>query len=352
MLVPDFLPQKGFGYLGGQWGTFKTFVTNDLAVAIGSGGKFAGRQVAFRGAVIQIELEGSNSEARVGAAALARKCAGDALPIIHLKVEPPAIMINGRANPAFSPWTKQLAEYAKKLASYYEVPLALITIDPQNRIAGFKDEQSSSEGQIVANALWRLSHLADCAVMVVDHLGKDPSAGLRGTSAKETNPLFILTTGETVKDVYAKRVLEIRKMRNGETGLGIPFWMEDCSISIEQLNEDGEIAMSTVKTLAIRWGDELHPTGQGGGEDEFSGLQRRAMGVLVDLINKHGEALPAGCEAPGGVRGVPVDSWRKKLASKQVIEGKNVAAQFTKLRNGLLDHKMIDIDNGYVWVPV
>src|SRR5262249_38595468 len=58
MLVPFFIPARGFGYLGGQWGTFKTFVVNDLAVAIASGGKFAGQQVSGRGVVIQIELEG------------------------------------------------------------------------------------------------------------------------------------------------------------------------------------------------------------------------------------------------------------------------------------------------------
>src|SRR6266498_3702023 len=36
MLIPDLLPLKGFGYLGGQRSTLKTFITNDLSVAIAS----------------------------------------------------------------------------------------------------------------------------------------------------------------------------------------------------------------------------------------------------------------------------------------------------------------------------
>ena len=112
-------------------------------------------------------------------------------------------MISGRPNPAWPAWSKELAKYARGFAAYHKVPLALLTIDPQNRIAGFKDGQSSAEGQIVTNAMMTLSGQADCLVLVVDHLGKDPEAGLRGTSTKETNPLFILSTGETKHDIYA-----------------------------------------------------------------------------------------------------------------------------------------------------
>jgi AAA domain len=196
MLVPFFVPARGFGYLGGQWGTFKTFVVNDLAVAVASGGKFAGQQVSGRGVVIQIELEGSNNEARMLAAATVRECQHERLPIIHLKKDPPKILTNAQPNAVFREWTKQLAEFALAVAAHFDLPLALITVDPQGKVAGFRDEQSSSEGQVVSDAFANLAKLAGCAVLVVDHFGKDATAGLRGTSAKETNPLFILMKSE------------------------------------------------------------------------------------------------------------------------------------------------------------
>jgi hypothetical protein len=196
MLVPYFVPACGFGYLGGQWGTFKTFILNDLAVAVASGGTFAGQQVSQRGVVIQIELEGSNNEARMLAAATSRFCQHERLPIVHFKKEPPKILLNAQPNPTFREWARQIAEYSRAVAVQFDLPLALITIDPQGRFAGFRDENSSSEGQAVNDAFTYLVQLVGCAVLISDHLGKDPSAGLRGTSAKETNPLFLLCTSE------------------------------------------------------------------------------------------------------------------------------------------------------------
>jgi AAA domain len=353
-LVPHLLPQKGFGYLGGQWGTFKTFILNDLAVAVASERKFGGQQVALRGAVVQIELEGSQGELRVQAAAAAREVGGLNLPIVHLSVEPPTIMINGRPNPAWRGWSNDLAKYAQDFAAYHEVPLALITIDPQNRIAGFKDEQSSSEGQVVTNALWALSKNAGCFVLMSDHLGKDASAGLRGTSAKETNPLVILLTGETKKDTYCRRELEVRKMRNGQAGLAVGFRMEDYEVTIRQTIKADDntetVAPYTGKTLVVRWEDELHPVGETHEDDPVSKQQRRALVVLSEIINgRGGTAPPSDCEAPPGLKVARLETWRLRLIDKTVIEGKNTGAAFSQLKNALLDRGEIDISAGHVW---
>src|SRR5262249_39084112 len=185
------------------------------------------------------------------AAATVRQCQGERLPIVHLKKEPPKILVNAQPNPSFRGWIKQLAEFALAVAAQFDLPLALITIDPQTKVAGFRDEQSSSEGQIVSDAFANLAKLAGCAVLVVDHFGKDPTAGLRGTSAKETNPLFILNTSEQKKDTFARRHLEIRKMRNGPTGMVVDFWMEEMEVVVQQLvkGEAGTTAEAvTVKT--------------------------------------------------------------------------------------------------------
>lgn len=357
MLVPDLIPLKGYGNLGGQWGTFKTFITDDLAVAVASAGQFAGRQVTARGAVVMIELEGTHTEKRLHAAATYRKVADARLPIVHLRAEPPTIMIGGKPNKAWPKWSARLVEYAKKFAAARDVPLAIIVIDPQNSVAGFRDEQSSAEGQIVSNAWWKLSRDAGCLVLVTDHLGKDPQAGLRGTSAKETNPLFILSTGATKKDAYSKRELEVRKMRNGRAGVAVTFSMGDQEIELRHCikGEGGTESQETVKekTLVVHWEGELHQVGESGGDDEVSTLQRRALTVLAEMIaGRAGEQLPEECEAPAGLRGVLLDSWRLRLINKTVLEGKNTSAAFSQIKNALLDKKQIDIGDGYVWIPI
>ena len=94
------------------------------------------------GAVVQIELEGSHSELRLHAAATARGVADQKLPIVQLRVDPPKIMDNGRPNKGWPKWSDELAAYARAFAKARGVELGLITIDPQNSIAGFRDEQS------------------------------------------------------------------------------------------------------------------------------------------------------------------------------------------------------------------
>ena len=358
MLVPFFVPARGFGYLGGQWGTFKTFILNDLAVAVASGGKFAGQQVSGPGVVIQIELEGSNNEARMLAAATVRQCQNQRLPIVHLKKEPPKILINARPNPAFREWAEQLAEFALAVAAQFDLPLVLITIDPQGRVAGFRDEQSSSEGQVVSDAFAGLAKRASCALVVADHFGKDPTAGLRGTSAKETNPLFILNTSEQQRDTHAQRYLEIRKMRNGIQGMLVDFWMRDEEVSTQQIvrGEDGATTVEavTIKTLAVRWGEELRPAADHkGAKERKKSVSEQALAVLGDLISRSGVPLPAACPAPEGLRGVLEEAWRLELVTTAVIAGAGKpGTAFGNVKRGLLAAEKIEVGNGFVWCPL
>jgi AAA domain len=358
MLVPFFIPARGFGYLGGQWGTFKTFVVNDLAVAIASGGKFAGQQVGGRGVVIQIELEGSNNEARMLAAAKARECQDERLPIVHLKKDPPKILTNGRANPHFREWVRQLAEFALAVAQQFDLPLALITIDPQNKVAGFKDEQSSGEGQIVSDAFSDLAKMAGCTVLVVDHFGKDPDAGLRGTSVKETSALFILNTSDQQKETHARRYLEIRKMRNGPSGIAVDFWMEDEEVSVQQLvkTETGVTTTETtmVKTLRVRWGEELRAASAASkrSKDEIGGVAGTALKHLNRMITENGTVLPEGCGAPRGLRGVLLEAWRQELITQRIIGGPNPNTNFGRIRSVLQGHSRIAIGDNFVWMPL
>jgi hypothetical protein len=114
MLVPGFVPARPLlGFLGGQRSTFKTFVTNDLAVAIASGGEFAGQRVAYPGFVVQIELEGSLSRVRVTAAANHRGVK-ERLPIWQSNKIPPSILVNRRPNPEWKKWVDIFVRVVKR----------------------------------------------------------------------------------------------------------------------------------------------------------------------------------------------------------------------------------------------
>jgi hypothetical protein len=60
-LVEGLLPETGAALISGQWGTYKTFVTFNLAAALMRGTAFAGLTVARRGGVLWIAAEGQGS---------------------------------------------------------------------------------------------------------------------------------------------------------------------------------------------------------------------------------------------------------------------------------------------------
>ena len=207
MLIPYFIPMEPYlGYLWGQSQTYKTFLLNTMAVAVASGTRFAGYQVTNRGLVYQVELEGSRSQVRIQAAKQFAGISGK-LPIVHVTQTPPSLIGAGkRVTHEWKKWARQLVQKAKAAAARHGVPLVLITIDPQNHFAGFTDEQSSAEGNVVCNALIAMAKEAGCPVLVADHLGKNAAAGGRGTSVKHQSPWFILDAGESAEELGEDRL--------------------------------------------------------------------------------------------------------------------------------------------------
>jgi hypothetical protein len=192
MLVPVFVPARPLlGYLGGQRSTFKTFITNDLAVAIASGGEFAGQKVAYPGLVVQVELEGSLSKVRVTAAARHRGVGeSERLPILHLTKIPPPVLVNKRLNPEWKKWANTIVPVIKRKAKKLGLPLALITMDPVMYFAGVNENNSWDQWTDVSKALIALAQQAGCPVLIVDHYGKDEERGLIGSAAKEAAAHF------------------------------------------------------------------------------------------------------------------------------------------------------------------
>ena len=61
---------------------------------------------------------------------------------------------------------------ADRMQEVFKVELVLIIIDTMSAAAGFKDENSSSEGETVMNVLNELSKRTGALVVACDHFGK------------------------------------------------------------------------------------------------------------------------------------------------------------------------------------
>jgi hypothetical protein len=292
MLIPHLVPTMGVGYLGGEWGTFKTFILNDMSVAVATAGLFAGQRVTEAGCVIQLELEGSQNEVRVTGAGAARGVAGK--PPIRVFTQMPPKILNStkRVTPEWKKYCRGMKVLADRLAKERGMPVRLLTIDPVNTVAGWTDEQSSAEGQAVYEGLLYLSQMLNCVVVAADHYGKAPGQGLRGTSVKETAALFILGTSKRDSDLAARRFMEVRKMKNGRQNIAMDFFMDEFSFTaLRKVERDGAetLEQMDVKTLTVRWDGEIHPTDEKADSDGPSPQQAKMLTALKELTRTKSE---------------------------------------------------------------
>jgi hypothetical protein len=360
MLVPVFVPARPLlGFLGGQRSTFKTFITNDLAVAIASGGEFAGQTVAYPGFVVQIELEGSLSRVRVTAAANYRGIK-ERLPIWQSNKIPPSILVNKRLNPEWKKWVDVFIPVVKRKAKKLGLPLALITMDPAMYFAGVNENNDWAQWTLVCKALIELAQRAGCPVLVVDHYGKDEDRGLIGSAAKEAAAHFVLGSGGE-RESRKNRELVVRKMKDGPAYVCVDFDLDtyDVTVSKKETREDGTgvIEQQTYTTLIIKWGREVRPVDASAsretGGDHLTELQRTSLIKLITLINSEGAEIPPRQGAPKGMRGITITRWFERLSRGRVLGDRGQSeANFKKLLTGLQARRQIEVFDPWVWIPL
>jgi len=121
-------------------------------------------------------------------------------------------------------------------------------IDTMSAAAGFKDENSSSEGQIVMNVLNELSKRTGAFVLACDHFGKAVETGTRGTSAKEAAAdVVIACLGERMQAGNITNLrIAVRKLRMGATGAETPFRFVKVDLGVDEDHEP-------ITTSVVEW---------------------------------------------------------------------------------------------------
>lgn len=170
-VVQGLLNQNALCWVAGKSGTFKSFVTADLAFRYGSGDmSYYGRKMTHGRALI-IVAEGEDGYAH-------RRIAWEAE--------------HGREveNVVFYPGALQLGDIDRDMPALLHHlrqedaagrPYGLIIVDTQAMCTVGVDE-NSSEMNLVINVMHRIRQVNGACVLVVHHFGKDKSAGMRGSS--------------------------------------------------------------------------------------------------------------------------------------------------------------------------
>jgi hypothetical protein len=341
-----FLPQKGVGMLIGQYGSGKTHIIVDLGVAFATQmeTKFAGRKRLRRGGVVIVEFEESAVPIRIACAAKHRGIEGETLPIMTLSGAPP-VLIRKKVNANAIKWYREKLGAAQQLFQQkFDLPLAMVGIDPLIDAADFLDENDAAEANRAMRTFDALANELDCIFMINDHAGKDVTRGSRGASSKPGKAHFVLTLPERVADPIAHRTLTVHKVRNQAGNWGADLWFE----LVEVVTQDGEI----VSNLACCWGDEVrggaNEENQGEATDRLPRLQAAALRVLKQLLAKAASALR------DQIPRVSLEVWYDELLDQTVIEPDdgNRRRTFKRVKDGLLDRGRIEISGEQVWIPL
>jgi hypothetical protein len=248
-LVQDLLPETGVALISGQWGTYKTFVADDLSAAVMTSTAFANKQVMRQGGVLFVACEGQN-EVDIRLTAAFKKHGGTGSAPFAWVQDCPRLL-DPNAEKILAAIVKHAAT---KMMQDFGLPIALVIIDTAGKAAGYNkagEENDAALAKVIMRTLGAVAMQANTLVTAVAHFGKHAETGTRGSSGYEDDADVVLALlGERgINGVVNNPVLCARKRKSGANGEEFPFQTEEAAIGIE-------------KTLTIRWTDDTETAGK------------------------------------------------------------------------------------------
>ncbi len=235
-IVRDLIPTDELSMIVGETNSGKTFLTMDalLAIARPNCTHWLGRKIKAHGPVVHITLEGRSLPYRLRAYAQ------------HHQVLTP------RDYHAIEGNVTLAEDYERLVHSMQHLHPLVIAVDTVNRALGGGDENSSADMGAFIRAAERLRlAFPGSAVVLVHHIGKDPTRGARGHSSLRASVGAELTVTED--EATGIRTVMLGKQRDGGTDFTASFRLNVVELDKD---EDGEpITSCVVQPCAAPAGD-------------------------------------------------------------------------------------------------
>jgi hypothetical protein len=215
-LIDDVLPEHGVGFVSGATGSFKSFLCVHVALAVANGTAFGQSSASAQGRVLYTANEGRFAlGGRIRAAAEHNGLSAEGLDTW------PGINLTS---------TKDV-EHLIENAERYD----LVIIDTLAKASSGLDENSNSE---MGKALSVAQQLADewhSMVLMVAHVGKDASRGIRGASALHAGADVVLAVKRTPDTKHVS--IRVDKQKDGPDGARFDFKLEDAEVAYRRTGE-------------------------------------------------------------------------------------------------------------------
>jgi hypothetical protein len=230
-LIDGLIPEVGLGILAGQSGLGKSHMLTELARSVTTAEDFAGRAVMRPGGVIMLPYEGQQDahaqwkslrHARINPWLIETGRPADTKLALIWAMEMPRL-----TDPGALLALKEIYQNAVAKLAPYDIKPSLLAIDTFMSATDLKDANDAAEAQKVLNMLLQFAHEMNVFVLAVDHEGKDPTRGVRGTSAKHAGVDVVLSIRGTIEEGKPPSDLRLilSKLRGGGSWT-VPFHLQ------------------------------------------------------------------------------------------------------------------------------
>jgi hypothetical protein len=243
-LIKGLLPRDGVCVLGGQSGAGKSYLAVHLAICLATAAPFFGYRTRHKSAILYAAAEGAATiQPRINAA---KKLANidQRLPIkIFTRLRFPGAAEKPEKEGQLTPLEQYIGALKVEVADLRErsgEDHVTMIVDTTMAAFEIRDENSSGEIAAICHSARRLAEECGALVILVHHFGKDPSRGLRGSSAWRDNidhGFFLLAERSEATNEVKDRNLNFLKNRVGNEGPIAGFKLENVPMGID---EDGE----------------------------------------------------------------------------------------------------------------
>ncbi len=326
--IKNVIPGGSFVLVYGISGSGKTFFVGYAALCIATAREFLGQRT-LRALVVYVAPENPQS--------VAERFAGmrDELGIDDADL----VMISGDldmlSKEAFSALLMTLQGIVEAHGE-----IGVVVVDTVSQAMPGADENSPEGMTSFVQACQRIRLDFGCTVVAVHHGGKDERAGARGHSSLRA----ACDVEIKIVEVGGQRIAELTKVRDGATGLQMPFSLRPISVGID---EDGDaittcVVESVAATTAAAVQRPRKPKGP---------VQVLVWEALLRMVDARGR-VPPHLGPLSAARGVTIDVLREEAyRSMQQIDGKHRSTRFASALSSLNADGFIGQRDEWVWLP-
>lgn len=342
-LVQGLLPARGLVCVIGEPKCGKSFMTSDMLCSVARGALYAGRET-LAGPVLYITGEGVNGfRRRLVAMRRHLGIEGQGVPFFMIGDVPD---LGSEATDL----PQLLAELdAFKAAHCPEGPRAIV-LDTLARCMGEGDENSARDMGRFVNRCGAIERHFGCVVVVVHHLGKDPTRGGRGSNALNGAADVTLR----VEKGEAFSTVKVEEMKDGPEGQEWRF-----RLSPYLPTETSNTATETMPEVSVCVVEILsEPTAPKPTVTKKPTAPRGVTGDLLKVIRRaiehDGTTAPDSVSVPPGTRAVSRENLKRHCAAmawqNQHAKPDSFRVMLNKNLSALRAVDAIGFDQDWTWL--